>query len=38
MNNEFEMILKEEIMAKFKVLPWHGPGETKENCKIPQSG
>jgi hypothetical protein len=31
MNIEYERMLKEVVMAKFKVLSWHLPGGIKKN-------
>jgi hypothetical protein len=36
-NDKLERILKEMIMAKFKILSWYSPGVTEENYKKPQS-
>jgi hypothetical protein len=34
MNNEFEKIWKEAVVAQFKLLHQHFPGWTKENHEI----
>jgi hypothetical protein len=33
-NNEFERIWKEEVMAQFKVVFWHAPVGTEENLSL----
>jgi hypothetical protein len=37
MNNEFEGIWEEEVVAKFKALPRNLSGLTEENYEKPQS-
>jgi hypothetical protein len=38
MSNELERVWKEAVMARFKILSQHLPGETEENQEKPQSG
>jgi hypothetical protein len=35
MNNEFEWMWKEVVMAKVEVVSWHLPGGTEEIHKSP---
>jgi hypothetical protein len=37
MNDELERMCKEAVVAQFKVLPRHLPGENEENHETPQS-
>jgi hypothetical protein len=32
-DDELERMWKEAVVAEFKVLPRHLPGETEENCE-----
>jgi hypothetical protein len=35
MTTELERILEEGVVASFKVLSWHFPGETEKNHETP---
>jgi hypothetical protein len=37
-SNDMEKMWNEEIMAQFKLLSWHLPGQTKESHKDSQLG
>jgi hypothetical protein len=37
-NNEFEMIFNEAVIAEFQILSWHLPTGTDEKQAVPQPG